>query len=78
MAEPLQFRDIVVNSDGTPTERFRRLWQTMFRQPVFTLASTQEPPAKGQLVVAATSDTSLTFRYRGADGVVRSGSITLI
>lgn len=78
MADPLHSRDPIVGSDGTPTERFRRLWQTMFRQPVFTLTDSQEPPVKGQLVVEATSDTSLTFRYRGADGVVRSGSITLI
>lgn len=77
MTEPLQFRDQIANADGTATERFRRLWQTMFRRPVFTLAEVQEPPEKGQFTVSATSDTSLTFRYRGADGVVRSGSITL-
>ena len=35
------------------------------------------PAANGDLVVQATSNTSLTFKYKGSDGTVRSGSITL-
>lgn len=35
------------------------------------------PLEVGDLVIQATSNTSLTFKYRGTDGTVRSGSITL-
>lgn len=35
------------------------------------------PASNGNLVVERTSNTSLTFKLRGSDGVVRSGSITL-
>jgi hypothetical protein len=35
------------------------------------------PAANGDLVVEATSDTSLTFRSKGSAGVVRSASLTL-
>lgn len=77
MPEPLRYNTRVTNPDGTPTDYLGRLWQTLFRQPVLTLTASQDPPAVGNLVIQATSDTSLTFKYRGSDGVVRSGSITL-
>lgn len=35
------------------------------------------PTNNGDLVIQATSDTSLTFKYKGSDGVVRSASLTL-
>lgn len=35
------------------------------------------PGANGELVIEATSNTTLTFRLRGSDGTVRSGTITL-
>lgn len=35
------------------------------------------PTNKGDLVIQATSNTSLTFKYRGSDGTVRSASLTL-
>ena len=35
------------------------------------------PTSNGDLVIQATSNTSLTFKYKGSDGTVRSGSITL-
>lgn len=35
------------------------------------------PQEVGDLVIQATSNTSLTFKFRGTDGTVRSGSITL-
>lgn len=35
------------------------------------------PAANGDLTIEATSNTSLTFRLRGSDGIVRSASLTL-
>ena len=35
------------------------------------------PPNNGDLVVQATSNTSLTFKYKGSDGTVRTASLTL-
>lgn len=40
-------------------------------------ASSAAPSVIGELVIQATSDTSLTFKYKGSDGTVRSGSLTL-
>lgn len=35
------------------------------------------PQEIGDLVIQATSNTSLTFKLKGTDGTVRTGSITL-
>jgi len=35
------------------------------------------PATNGSLAIEATSNTSLTFKYKGSDGVVRSASLTL-
>lgn len=45
----------------------------------FTLRPTSSvtPANNGDLVMQATSNTSLTFKFKGSDGTVRSGSITL-
>ncbi len=77
MPEPLRIETPIVDATGRPTLAFSRLWQTLFRRPVFRLGDAQGPPESGDLVVEATSDTSLTFRYRGSDGIVRSASLTL-
>jgi hypothetical protein len=79
MREPLRFNTPIVGADGTPTEQFQRLWQLTLSSdgPVITLQSAQQPQTKGTLVVEATSDTLLTFRYMGSDGIVRSGTKTL-
>lgn len=42
-----------------------------------SLSSSVTPSNNGDLMFQATSDTSLTFKYKGSDGTVRSGSITL-
>lgn len=58
-------------------------WQNWFRQVYDNLSSLATPktsatPAyNGDLVIQATSNTSLTFKLKGTDGVVRSGTITL-
>lgn len=36
-----------------------------------------DPQEIGDLVIQATSNTSLTFKLKGTDGTVRTGSITL-
>lgn len=40
-------------------------------------AASATPASKGDLLIEATSDTSLTFKYKGSDGTVRSASLTL-
>lgn len=35
------------------------------------------PAANGDLVIQATSNTSLTFKFKGSDGIVRAASLTL-
>lgn len=45
----------------------------LFQRP----AASVTPDENGDLAIQATSNTSLTFKYRGSDGVVRSGSIAL-
>ena len=42
-----------------------------------TPGSSVTPADNGDLVIEATSNTSLTFRYKGSDGTVRSASLTL-
>lgn len=44
---------------------------------IFNPPSSATPGANGELVIEATSNTSLTFKLKGSDGTVRSGSITL-
>lgn len=56
------------------TGRFEILAGTDF---VMNPATSETPTANGNLVIEATSNTSLTFKYKGSDGTVRSGSITL-
>lgn len=51
-----------LDSDGKPT----------FRPP-----ASATPINNGDLVIQATSNTSLTFRFKGSDGTVRQASLTL-
>lgn len=44
---------------------------------IFQPPASATPAAIGDLVIEATNDTTLTFKYKGSDGVVRSGSIVL-
>ena len=44
---------------------------------VLTPATSATPPANGDLVFERTSNTSLTLRLKGTDGVVRSVALTL-
>lgn len=42
-----------------------------------TPAASATPPSNGNLVIERTSNTTLTFKLKGTDGTVRSGTITL-
>lgn len=44
---------------------------------VHALAASVTPANNGDLMFQATSNTSLTFKYKGSDGTVRSASVTL-
>lgn len=55
-----------------PRTRINYLFNLLFRP-----AASVTPASNGDLVIQATSNTSLTFKYKGSDGTVRSGSITL-
>lgn len=50
---------------------------TAFRNVTLSPSSSLTPANNGDLVIQATSNTQLTFKYKGSDGTVRSGSITL-
>lgn len=61
---------------GLLPERVRTLLNSIFsltQQP----AASVTPTENGELVIQATSNTQLTFKLMGSDGVVRSGSVTL-
>ena len=64
MAAALSQRVPVVERDGTPTAYLMRAFQAL----------AVLPPG---VTVERTSDTVLTFRMTGADGVTRTGTITL-
>ena len=61
---------------GLMPERVRKLMNSLISAIVHPAASAT-PVDNGDLVIQATSNTSLTFKYKGSDGTVRSGSITL-
>ena len=43
----------------------------------FTPSASVTPASNGDLMIEATNDTTLTFKFKGSDGTVRSGTITL-
>ncbi len=44
---------------------------------LFKPGSTVDPTSNGDLVIEATSNTSITVKYKGSDGVVRTTPLTL-
>jgi len=44
---------------------------------VLVTSSSQTPANNGDLVIEATSNTLLTFRLKGSDGTVRTGTLAL-
>lgn len=61
-----------VNSATSNTYRDLRV-RSVIQQPPSTIS----PSLNGDLVVEATSNTTLTFKLKGTDGTVRTGTITL-
>jgi hypothetical protein len=52
-------------------------WSGAFINATFTPGSSVIPANNGEVTYQLTSDTLLTMKVRGSDGVLRSGSITL-
>lgn len=45
--------------------------------PEFSLSGSVAPTSNLDLVIEATSDTTITFKLKGSDGTVRTGTLTL-
>jgi hypothetical protein len=63
---------VEVTNGSANTYRDLKL-RDLFLRPSASLT----PPNNGDLRIEATSNTTLTFKYKGSDGTVRSGTITL-
>ena len=44
---------------------------------VIKTVSSQTPAANGDIIVERTANTTLTFKLKGTDGTVRTGTLTL-
>lgn len=44
---------------------------------IHTPSTSKSPTSNGELMFEATNDTTITVKYKGSDGVVRSGTISL-
>jgi hypothetical protein len=64
----------VVEINNGTAGTFRDL---IMRDITLNPSSSRTPTVNGQLMIEATSNTSLTFKYKGSDGTVRSASLTL-
>ena len=65
-------RGLELQADGT-TRMLITATGAIIQRPLASVT----PPNNGDLVVEATSNTTLTFKLKGTDGTVRSGTITL-
>ena len=59
---------ISVNSDGDT-----KIHQDLIQTP----SSSVTPASNGELMVEATNNTTITFKLKGSDGTIRTGTITL-
>lgn len=67
-------KDLICESDGgSSLGTALRPWGDLFILP----SQSVTPSTNGGLAIEATNDTTLTFKLRGSDGVVRSGTIAL-
>lgn len=66
------------NGEGLMCYLIRFLNNTVIYNPTIIPAESATPLNNGELKIERTSNTSLTFKLRGTDGVVRSASLALI
>jgi hypothetical protein len=45
---------------------------------IFTPPASTNPTNNGDLIIEATNNSTITFKYRGSDGTIRSGTLSLI
>jgi hypothetical protein len=82
-ADQAQTRSALAIEDKRNVKRGEPNPNVTLRDPVFpgTVVfqpdSSATPANNGDLVIQITSNTSLTFKLKGSDGTVRSGSVTL-
>ena len=67
----------IADTSTTTTLTLNDLTATFDTDIVQTPSTSLTPANNGELIVEATSDTSLTFKLKGSDGTVRSAVITL-
>jgi hypothetical protein len=75
----LEFNNLFPRVSGTTViGATNRRFATVFANNLNLAPSASVTPANnGDLVFEATDNTTLTFKYKGSDGVVRSGTVTL-
>lgn len=76
--------DIIMVTDDTSGNSRKITWPnvegsigTIPGDVTFTTSSSVTPTNNGDLVIEATNNTTLTFKLKGSDGTVRTGTITL-
>jgi len=77
--QPPTLRSKFVDSSGgltnTSLQFLQKMWLAV--DALTHPASSLDPANNGDLVIEATDNTTLTFKYKGSDGTVRSGTVTL-
>lgn len=65
---------------ATALNPLTRIWPDLYEPGNLTIVpgSSVTPASNGDLVVEATSNTSVTIKLKGTDGTVRSVSLTLV
>lgn len=77
--QPPTLRTNFVDGSGqlmlTSLQFLQQMWGAinLLNRPPASITPTND----GDLVIQATSNTTLTFKYKGSDGTIRSGAITL-
>ena len=70
----------VMRKAATALNPLTRIWPDLYVPGNLTIVpgSSVTPASNGDLVVEATSNTSVTIKLKGTDGTVRSVSLTLV
>lgn len=62
---------------GTSKFKVSKTGDATFRDLCIAPSASLTPPNNGDLCIEATNNTTLTFKYKGSDGTVRSGTVAL-